>query len=133
MRGRKPTPTHLKILRGNPGKRPLPKNEIQPGGDVVMPRFLKGRAAKVWGEYAPELIRLKVLTSIDVHTFAIWCALTAEFERDPAGMVAAKISQMRGIAASFGMEASARARMGVGGKDSAVDPFADFLAGDKSA
>ena len=29
-RGRKPKPTHLKVLAGNPGKRPLPKNEPKP-------------------------------------------------------------------------------------------------------
>ncbi|HZK10243.1 MAG TPA: phage terminase small subunit P27 family, partial [Clostridia bacterium] len=29
-RGRKPKPTALKVLEGNPGKRPLNKNEPQP-------------------------------------------------------------------------------------------------------
>ena len=31
MRGRKPTPTALKLIRGNPGKRPLNRAEPQPG------------------------------------------------------------------------------------------------------
>ena len=30
MRGRKPTPTHLKLVRGNPGKRPLNASEPKP-------------------------------------------------------------------------------------------------------
>ena len=30
MAGRKPKPTRLKIIQGNPGKRPLNKNEPQP-------------------------------------------------------------------------------------------------------
>ena len=30
MRGRKPRPTHLRIIDGNPGKRALPKHEPKP-------------------------------------------------------------------------------------------------------
>jgi phage terminase small subunit len=132
VRGRKPTPTHLKVLRGNPGKRALPKNEPQPQGEVEKPRFLKGRAAKLWDQYAPELIRLRVLTVIDAHNFAAWCSLAAEFEKDPAGMVAAKIGQMRGLASSFGMDAAARARLGGSGEKPAEDPFVEYMRG-KSA
>lgn len=35
--GRRPTPTHLKIVRGNPGKRSLPTNEPKPKGDLYSP------------------------------------------------------------------------------------------------
>jgi phage terminase small subunit len=133
MRGRKPKPTPLRLLTGNAGKRALPVNEPKPEGEVVRPRFLKGRAAGIWDEYAPELIRLGVLTSIDAHTFAAWCALTAEFERAPTKMLAAKITQMRGLAASFGMDASSRTRLGTGGKAKEADPFEDFMKRGKSA
>lgn len=34
MRGAKPKPTHLKLLAGNPGKRPLNRNEPKPQGDL---------------------------------------------------------------------------------------------------
>lgn len=34
MRGAKPKPTHLKLLAGNPGKRPLNKNEPKPLGNL---------------------------------------------------------------------------------------------------
>lgn len=34
MRGAKPKPTHLKLLAGNPGKRPLNRNELRPQGDL---------------------------------------------------------------------------------------------------
>jgi hypothetical protein len=30
MRGRKPVPSHLKVIRGNPGKRTLNQNEPLP-------------------------------------------------------------------------------------------------------
>jgi hypothetical protein len=34
MRGRKPVPNRLKVIRGNPGKRALNKNEPQLAGDL---------------------------------------------------------------------------------------------------
>jgi P27 family predicted phage terminase small subunit len=34
VRGAKPKPTHLKLLAGNPGKRPLNRNEPKPQGDL---------------------------------------------------------------------------------------------------
>ena len=37
MRGRKPVPTRLKVIRGNPGKRALNKNEPQPAGELADP------------------------------------------------------------------------------------------------
>ena len=37
MKGRKPVPTHLKVLRGNPGKRRLNNGEPLPIGDLVDP------------------------------------------------------------------------------------------------
>ena len=35
MRGRKPSPTHLKLVKGNPGKRPLNVSEPEP--EAVLP------------------------------------------------------------------------------------------------
>ncbi len=55
MPGRKPTPTALKLLKGNPGKRPLPENEPNPQGEVKKPVFVKHRATRIWKQYAPEL------------------------------------------------------------------------------
>jgi phage terminase small subunit len=37
MRGRKPTPTMLRVLHGNPTKEPLPKHEPKPVGDLSDP------------------------------------------------------------------------------------------------
>lgn len=33
----RPTPTHLRVLNGNPSGRPLPENEPQPEGDLSAP------------------------------------------------------------------------------------------------
>ena len=127
MRGRKPKPTVLKLVTGNPGRRPLNKLEPRPAPGVVKPRFLKGRAAKIWAQHAPELERLGVLTSVDGQMFATWCVLAAEFERDPRIMTASRISQMRALASSFGLDASSRARMNVKASDVDQDPAERFF------
>ncbi|MBE0428396.1 MAG: phage terminase small subunit P27 family [Thermoleophilia bacterium] len=53
MRGRKPKPTALRVIEGNPGKRPLKDNEPKPkpllGG---CPKHLTGDARQAWQHYA---------------------------------------------------------------------------------
>lgn len=113
MRGRKPKPTHLKLVTGNPGGREINENEPVPSGAVIKPRFLTGRASKVWDEYAPGLIRVGLITAADRHAFAALCCLMAEFEAEPRDMVASRIAQMRALWAEFGMTPSARTRLQV--------------------
>jgi len=113
MKGRLPKPTALKEIMGNPGHRPLAQNEPDPQGAVICPRFLKGRAKRLWNECAPPLIACGVLKATDVHTLAAWCCLTAELEADPDRMAASRIAQMRALAASFGMDPSSRSRVSV--------------------
>jgi P27 family predicted phage terminase small subunit len=82
VRGRRPTPTHLRVLQGNPQRRPMPKNEIAPriGAEVpAPPAFLKGYAADEWRERAGELHALGVLTDIDVMIFAAYCQSVARW------------------------------------------------------
>lgn len=124
MAGRKPTPTSLKLVRGNPGKRRLPENEPKPAGMATMPKFLTGRAAAIWKEYAPELIRLGLLTSLDGYSFAVWCSLTAQYEENEA-MNAGRLAQMRGLAACFGLEPASRARLSPGGAEEPEDDPAE--------
>ena len=46
-RGRKPKPTALKLLEGNPGKRPLNEHEpIPPTGKIRCPSWLEEEAKK---------------------------------------------------------------------------------------
>jgi phage terminase small subunit len=130
MRGRKAKPTVLKLVQGNPGKRALNKDEPRPSAGAVKPRFLRGRAAVIWDEYVPELERLGLLRSVDAPMFATWCQLVAEFQRSPRGMTASRISQMRGLAAAFGMEPSARSRLSVKQDDGSneADPAAKYFS-----
>lgn len=126
IRGRKPKPTHLRLVTGNPGKRPINEAELQPDGAVEKPKFLKGKPAKVWDRYAPELVALGVLRSVDVHLFALWCGLAAEVEEGADKMVAARMAQYRALSSEFGIGASARSR--IGGKDKGPkDPADKYL------
>ena len=68
-------PFPLKVLRGNPGKRPLP-NEPQPTRPPTCPdppSFIVGYADE-WWTVAPELHALGLLTRIDVPSLAAYCA-----------------------------------------------------------
>src|SRR5690606_26210093 len=74
VRGRKPTPTHLKVLRGNPGKRPLPANEPQPKPKAPpCPAHLDAEAKREWRRMVKELEPLGLLTKIDRAALAAYC------------------------------------------------------------
>ncbi|MCZ8518874.1 phage terminase small subunit P27 family [Paenibacillus caseinilyticus] len=73
-RGRPPKPTHLKVLTGNPGKRPLNENEPKPKPIAPKcPSWLDSEAKKEWKRVAPELEKLGLLTVVDGATFAAYC------------------------------------------------------------
>ena len=72
--GRKPIPTALKILRGNPGKRPLNADEPKPplGVGAPSPR-LTGEALAEWHRRVVELDAVGILTQIDAPAFEAYC------------------------------------------------------------
>ncbi|CAJ7420107.1 P27 family phage terminase small subunit [Burkholderia pseudomallei] len=80
MRGRKPTPTALKLVRGNPGKRPLPENEPTPSLDVQMPEYLSAQAAKHWPIVTKQLQDAGVLTSMDATALSLFCECFAKWK-----------------------------------------------------
>jgi P27 family predicted phage terminase small subunit len=73
--GPPPIPTHLKLLRGNPGGRPLNRNEPQPPPveTTEPPDYLIGHAADEWRRIAPGLRALGLLTALDIHVLAAFC------------------------------------------------------------
>lgn len=80
-RGPAPKPTRLKIAAGNPGKRPLNPREPKPATvDPPMPMWLSKRAQAEWRRIVPELLKLGLLTSIDLAALAAYCQAYAEFE-----------------------------------------------------
>jgi P27 family predicted phage terminase small subunit len=80
MRGRKPKPTYLKILEGNPGQRPLNKNEPKPKRvRPSCPRWLSKEAKAEWSRVVPELDRLGLLTLVDRAALSGYCESWAEY------------------------------------------------------
>ena len=72
--GRKPKPTALKVLAGNPGKRKL--NDREPKPKAVIPRcpkILQGEARSEWRRIAKKLHALGLLTEIDRAALTGYC------------------------------------------------------------
>jgi P27 family predicted phage terminase small subunit len=74
MPGRRPKPTALKELEGNPGKRPLNRSEPKPTGIPSCPKHLDKGARAEWKRISAELIKLGLLTSVDRAALAAYCA-----------------------------------------------------------
>ena len=91
--GRRPTPTYLKLIRGNPGCRKI-KPEPQPSmlsKPPEPPDFLSSEAKTEWKRVTPELLRLRLLTVLDIMPLAAYCASVARWvaaERALAEMAA---------------------------------------------
>lgn len=60
-RGRKPRPTEVKRVLGNPGKRALPEAEPEfAAGDIPAPEWLDELEREEWDRIVPALVRVKV-------------------------------------------------------------------------
>ena len=86
-RGPRPTPTHLKLLRGNPGRRPLPNEpELELPDCLDAPPYLQGYGADEWHRIAKTLYDAGLLKNCDVSVRRILCRLShvADGERGDA-------------------------------------------------
>jgi len=76
-----PTPTALKVLRGNPGKRAINKNEPHPKiGLPSPPKHLKNFPLAIynWRKEGGLLLKLGVMTEADWGVLAIRCYLYSQ-------------------------------------------------------
>lgn len=141
-RGPAKTPTALMVLRGNPGKRALPKHEPQPeAGAPKPPADLPEAAAAEWRAVVDDLAAVPgLLTRADRPTLELYARAMATFRelegfsaahgrvivlRDergavrsaqpaPAASLAVKLlSQLRGLAAELGLSPASRTRIQV--------------------
>lgn len=72
MAGRKPKPTAVKKLEGNPGHRPLPANEPQyEAANDRAPTGMTAEARKFWHKLAEQVIGAGVLRTVDVPAFVL--------------------------------------------------------------
>lgn len=158
-RGPSPKPTKLKILSGNPGKRPLNQNEPKPKVEKEIPDpppWLSTHAKKEWKRVTPELHRLGLLTMIDIAVLASYCqsydrliraekkirayekehgCLTAETpsgysqQIPEIGIANQAMKNIKSFAQEFGMTPSSRSKIDVESPDDGVDPFISFMRG----
>lgn len=81
LQGRKPKPTALKILEGNPGKRNLNAKEPKPLKKAPKcPAWLDAEAKKEWRRLTKQLEDLGLLTTIDMAAFAGYCQAFARWK-----------------------------------------------------
>jgi len=75
VRGRKPTPTFLKLITGNPGHRPINRDEPEPEGDLRdPPDWFTPRQRILWDQTIraapPGLLRLLDATLLETFIVA---------------------------------------------------------------
>jgi P27 family predicted phage terminase small subunit len=74
MRGRKPRPTRLKVIDGNPGKRPINPHEPVPVVRVpTCPAHLNPSAKAEWRRIASQMHALGIITDLDRAALAAYC------------------------------------------------------------
>jgi phage terminase small subunit len=94
--GRRPQPTALKMLRGNPGKRkPSQFEPIPPEGEVMKPASLSTGASAIWDELAPVCLAMRTLTPADVIPFTTLCELQATMRQTSASKDGRKLYELR--------------------------------------
>lgn len=153
MRGRKPKPTEMKKLEGNPGKRALNNKEPKPEKAIPdCPQHLKGPARTEWSRITKELFTLGVLSRVDRASLVAYCQAWADYvnackrvEKEGAVIISDKggmyqnpwvsiknssMDRMVRISSEFGMTPSSRSRIKVEAP-SEEDEMAGYLFGKK--
>ena len=150
-RGRKPKPTALKLLEGNPGKRPINQNEPQPENKAPRcPSWLEPEAKKEWKRMSKTLESMGVLTQVDGAAFSGYCQAYARWKeaeeflskhgtifKTPSGYIQqvpqVSIAQtylkvMKDFCSEFGLTPAARTRIRVDTAEVKTgDPMEDIL------
>jgi P27 family predicted phage terminase small subunit len=151
MRGRKPKPTHLKVLEGNPGRRPLNEREpTPPEGIPDCPEFLDEVAQEEWHRTVKVLDEMGLLSRADRTALVAYCNtysrwIDAEQKVKQHGAIVKSPAKgfpmkspyltvadqaleiMRKFMVEFGLTPSSRSRIKVPRESDAADEFDDFL------
>ena len=144
MRGRKPIPTTLHILKGNPSKKKdLGKNEPKPAPATPRcPSWLHPDAKAEWKRIVPQLRDLGLLSQVDMAALVGYCQSWAWYkqaneyllehgdvydllddhgnvkysqQRPQVGIANKQLANIKAFCVEFGMTPSSRARMSVPG------------------
>lgn len=74
LRGPAKQPSHIRLMRGDPSKEGLPKNEPKPPEDSEPPpESLDGVALEKWHDTVPKLKSMGVFTQADRGTWERYC------------------------------------------------------------
>lgn len=152
-RGRKPSPTKLKLVRGNPGHRPLPEDEPEiaaPSELPEPPEHLDAEACREWNRTGSLLLAAGLLTELDLSALALFCVAYSRHKdatdqlqefgmlqrapgsgfpmQSPYLAISNKaMDQMLKIQAEFGMTPSSRTRVRPTKPPAKIDPLAKYL------
>ena len=119
----------MKLIRGNPGKRKLNKDEPKP--KVALPHcpdYLDDVARGEWDRLAPILVRMKVLTEADYIALASLCQtystmMKAQEQLNKSGILfktpSGYVQKIVMLCREFGLTPSARSRVQANSSDDA--------------
>ncbi|ATR83050.1 phage terminase small subunit P27 family [Pseudomonas defluvii] len=154
MAGRRPTPTELKLVRGNPGKRPINKKEPLPAKRIPStPAHLTDEGQVAWGRLTVLLDRMGVLTEADGFALERLCDCYSEIlalrelvdangrtyettstqgelviKANPAvAMLADADRRFKSYLVEFGLTPAARSKVQIKADDDQEDQFAEFF------
>lgn len=118
QRGRKPTATHLKVVTGNPGKRPLNKSEPKAAGELGSPPAgWTAEQKALWWEVV-NAVPAGVLTGSDRLLVELAVRNLALVRAAGEKLTAAQSAEMRRCLGELGMTPGERARLSVAKPDS---------------
>lgn len=146
VRGRKPRPAELRLIEGNPGRRPIPRPLKVPPGLPAPPGHLDPEALAEWHRIIGELGQIGIITQPDRAALAAYCCAYSrwalaekrlreqgQLTRNAAGSVVQspwmKISTqamllMHKFLTEFGMTPVSRSRVTAASADDPTNPFA---------
>ncbi len=147
----RPTPARLKVLRGNPGKRPQKAAPRGVAGTPKVPAHLPKEARAEWRRVVAELAASGLLTKADRAMLAAYCvvyARWAEAEKELAArgpvyktaegnltqnpwlwVCNKALDQLRTYAGLFGLSPASRARLEAPPPDKEGDSLGEWMGG----
>ncbi len=149
MPGRRPKPTKLKLLQGNPGHRPLNTNEPEYKVEIPKPpKHLNKVALQEWKRVSKVLFEQGLLTTVDMaglaaycQSFSRWAAAETQLEKEGltdtttngntiqntlVGIANQAMEHMRKHLIEFGMTPSSRSKVTAQDTKQEKDPWSKF-------
>lgn len=144
--GRKPKPTHLKVVAGEKRPSRINKNEpVASSGTATAPAWLSERAAEIFDQLSATLLGMGIASPDDMHALSLVASRIEEIEqltaviedggrtytsegglvkaRPEVGMRNEAMRHAQSLLAEFGLTPSARSKVSAG-KPPEQNPFA---------